>query len=185
MYTYVWGKPMRSDLVVSNRLRGTIWIAMTVIVLLCSLVSKPIGACNPMWCRLFGAVLLALSMRGAAVTGRYLAVYGSPARRGRGPGEPTRLVREGPYSCMRHPMHLFLSLFPLSLGLLASTSCSIIVGVAEAVLVLVLAVTIDEKESIARFGKEYIEYRKKVPAFSLRPRCLLKALGRRPPKHKE
>ncbi|BEP17969.1 hypothetical protein PYJP_13210 [Pyrofollis japonicus] len=172
-------------MIISNRLRGAAWLGMIIVIVICGIVSKPVNICDPLWCRLLGAILLLISMRGAAVTGRYLAVYGNPIRRGRGPGEPTRLVREGPYSCMRHPMHLFLSLFPLSLGLLASTSCSIIVGVAEAVLVLVLAVTIDEKESITRFGKEYTEYRKKVPAFNLRPRCLLKALGRRPPKHKE
>ena len=165
---------------ISNRVRGIAWLLMILVAIACGFLGPSPG--HGLAVRLAGAVLLLLSLRGAAVTGRYLAVYGNPVKRGRGPGEPTRLVREGPYSCMRHPMHLFLSLFPLSVGLLAATWCSILLGLAEMTAVLVLAVVLDEKESLARFGKEYEKYRREVPAFSLSPHCLAKALGPRPPK---
>ena len=170
----------RERFVISNRARAAAWLAMVLAVILAGLGGG--HPCRPIYCRAAGLVLLALSMRGAAVTGRYLAVYGNPVKRGKGPGEPTRLVREGPYSCMRHPMHLFLSLFPLSLGLLIASAYSILVGLVEAVAILLLAVVLDEQESRARFGEEYEEYRRTVPPFSLDPRCLAKALGPRPPK---
>ena len=166
--------------VISNRVRGLAWLLMILVLVACGFLGPSPG--HGLAVRLAGAALLLLSLRGAAVTGRYLAVYGNPVKRGRGPGEPTRLVREGPYSCMRHPMHLFLSLFPLSVGLLAATWCSILLGLAEMITVLVLAVVLDEKESLARFGEEYERYRREVPAFNLSPRCLARALGPRPPK---
>lgn len=168
--------------VISNRVRGLAWLLMILLVIACGFFGP--SPRHSLAMRLAGAVLLLVSLRGAAVTGRYLAVYGNPVKRGKGPGEPTRLVKEGPYSCMRHPMHLFLSLFPLSVGLLVATWCSILLGLAEMIAVLILAVVLDEKESLARFGKEYEEYRRRVPAFNLDPRCLAKALGRRPPRTK-
>ncbi len=122
-----------------------------------------------------GAALLGIIMWAARCTGRWLARYGQAE--GAGFGEISRLVREGPYSCMRHPMHFFLSLFPIAVGLLiASPGMALVVGPAETVLVLALAVTVDEQESIERFGEEYIKYRKEVPAFNLSPSCLAKAL---------
>lgn len=168
--------------VISNCVRGVAWLLMILLVIVCGFLGPSPG--HGLAVRLAGAVLLLLSLRGAAVTGRYLAVYGNPVKRGRGPGEPTRLVREGPYSCMRHPMHFFLSLFPLSVGLLAATWCSILLGLAEMIAVLVLAVVLDEEESLARFGEEYERYRREVPAFNLSPRCIAKALGPRPPRRR-
>ena len=130
-------------------------------------------------CLAAGVALLALVVRGASVAGRYLAVYG------RGPdGRPlSRLVREGPYSCMRHPMHFFLALFPEALALLAgSPAGALITGPTAAILTMVLAATLDEMESIERFGEEYLEYRRRVPAFNLSPSCLAKALLHMPPR---
>jgi len=139
--------------------------------------------CNPLVCRVAGAALLALVLRGAAVTGRYLAVYGrSSCRLPR--GEVDRLVTQGPYSCMRHPMHFFLAWLPLSLGLLAASPGGAAIGLAEAALVLALAVTVDERDAVSRFGEAYLVYRRRVPPFNPSPRCLAKALGRRPPRRR-
>ncbi len=131
-------------------------------------------------CLAMGLALLALVIRGASVAGRYLAVYG------RGPeGRPlSRLVREGPYSCMRHPMHFFLAFFPEALALIAgSPAGALITGPSAAILTMVLAATLDELESIDRFGEEYLEYRRRVPAFNPSPSCLAKALLHMPPRH--
>ena len=140
------------------------WLDTLIPVDLNPLISVPVGV-----------GLLALIMWAARCTGRWLARYGKAE--GAGFGEISRLVREGPYSCMRHPMHLFLSLFPIAVGLIiVSPSMALVLGPAETVLVLLMAVTLDERESTERFGDEYLEYRKEVPAFNLRPSCLVKAL---------
>lgn len=134
---------------------------------------------NPITSIPAGAALLALIMWAARCTGRWLARYGKGE--GAGFGEISRLVREGPYSCMRHPMHLFLSLFPIAVGaLIASPGMALVIGPAETALILAMAVTLDERESIERFGEDYLRYRGEVPAFSLRPSCLAKALKEPP-----
>ena len=132
-------------------------------------------------CLAAGLALLAFVIRGASVAGRYLAVYGrSPD------GRPlSRLVREGPYSCMRHPMHFFLALFPEALALIAgSPAGALITGPSAAILTMVLAATLDELESIDRFGDEYLEYKRSVPAFNPSPSCLAKSLLHMPPRHR-
>ncbi len=169
---------------VSNRVRALIWVIMVILVAAGGpLLDRWLGLrCPwPLPCRVLGLAVLAVVLRAAAVTGRYLAVYGrsSPDLPR---GEVDRLVTVGPYSCMRHPMHFFLAWFPLSIGLIEASPGAVAVGLAEALLVLLLAVTVDERESIERFGEAYLEYRRRVPAFNPSPRCLAKALGPRPPK---
>ena len=171
---------------VPNCVRMLVWIAMIVLVVAASRLDAGLGLRLPgprLLYRAAGLLLLLVVLRGAAVTGRYLAVYGRS-----GPhvprGEPDQLVTVGPYSCMRHPMHLFLSLFPVSVALLLASPASLLVAAAEAAMVLVLAVTVDERESLSRFGEEYRRYRERVPAFNPSPRCLWLGLARRPPKRR-
>ena len=168
----------------SNRVRFAVWALMLAAdVGVGKLLDAALRvSCSWPLCLAAGAALLLVVMRAAAVTGRYLAVYGRTG----GFGELGRLVEEGPYSCMRHPMHLFLSLTPVAVGLLAGSPCgAFLVGPVEAALILVMAVKVDEAESLERFGERYEEYRRRVPAFNLSPGCLKLALGRRPPKRAE
>ncbi len=169
---------------ISNRARFIIWLVMLFIGWVAGYyITRIIGLpCSPL-CLLVGAALLIIILRASAVAGRYLAVYGKTGE-SRGFGDFRRLVREGPYSCMRHPMHLFLSLLPPAIGFLTlNPGMAYITGPVLTVSILVMALLIDEKESIERFGEEYIRYKDQVPAFSLDPRCLAKALLRRPPKN--
>jgi len=159
--------------------RALAWAVMILAVFAGRLLDPLLGweVGDPWAWRLVGLVVLAVSVRGAMVTGRYLAVYGGSRR-----GVTSRVVDKGPYACMRHPMHFFLALFPVGLGLVLASPGSLLVGLVEWALILVLAVFVDERDALARLGREYEEYRGRVPAYSLDPRCLRRALGRRPPK---
>ncbi len=127
---------------------------------------------------IIGLALLSISAYVSGVTGRWLSTYGK-SDPGKKFGELDRLVKEGPYSCMRHPMHLFLSFMPIGVGfLLASPSMAGVLGPAESIAILYMAVKIDEEESIERFDGEYLKYREEVPAFNLRPSCLIKCFIR-------
>ncbi len=129
---------------------------------------------NPFW-HLFtfvlGMGLLKPVRRAAANAGRALARYG---REGELPRfETNRLVRKGPYACMRHPMHLALLFFPLAFALiLGSASFALFVWPAEVLLMLFLIKTVEEPEALRKFGDEYRRYMAEVPAFNLRPDCL-------------
>ena len=129
---------------------------------------------NPWWhlaSLALGLYLLKLVRRAAATAGRTLARYG---REGEIPRlETNRLVRRGPYACMRHPMHLALFFFPLAFALiLGSPSFILFVWPLEVLLMLLLIKTIEEPEALEKFGDDYRRYMKEVPGFNLRPDCL-------------
>jgi protein-S-isoprenylcysteine O-methyltransferase Ste14 len=174
---------MVESLRVGNRVRAVVWALMLAAVLLAGrALDERLGLqCDRILCTVAGVAWIAVIVRAAAVTGRYLAVYGKSDCR-RGFGEIDRLVRVGPYSCMRHPMHLFLSQLPPAIALAAASLAGVLVGFAFTLLILYMAVTVDERESISRFGSEYLRYRREVPAISLKPSCLAKALARMPEK---
>lgn len=118
-----------------------------------------------------GLALLSLVMIVSRNTGRVLARRG---REGDMPRlETNRLVDIGPYACMRHPMHLGLLLFPPAFGLiLGSPAFILLIAPAAMILMLVLILTLEEREALAKFGQSYRGYRRRVPAFNLRPDCL-------------
>ncbi len=129
---------------------------------------------NPLWhlaSLLAGLGLLTLVRRAAAVTGRTLARHG---RQGNLPRfETNRLVRKGPYACMRHPMHLALSFLPLAFGLiLGSPSFVLLVWPLEVLLLWLFIRRVEEPEALRKFGEAYRRYMREVPAFNLRPDCL-------------
>lgn len=106
-------------------------------------------------------------------TGKTLAKYGREGNIAR--LQTNKLVTKGVYSCMRHPMHLGLFLFPLSFALLVgSISFIIIIVPFEILLMIIMIFTIEEPEAIKKFGQDYKDYRDKVPAFNLSYSCLKK-----------
>ena len=122
-----------------------------------------------------GMVLLVLVMKISRNTGRTLAKYGRKGELKR--METNVLAKEGVYRYMRHPMHLGLMLFPLSFAfLVGSPSFILIIAPLEIVLMLILIKLIEEPEAIRKFGNEYLEYKKTVPGFCFRKKCLKELL---------
>ncbi len=123
--------------------------------------------------RLFGLALILLSMLISRNTGKTLAKYG---RKGNIPKlETNALVRNGMYSCMRHPMHFGLMLMPFGIAfMMNSFSYVCIYAPVTTVIIIVMVKTIEEKEALAKFGAAYKEYIKEVPAFNLSPKCIAK-----------
>ena len=122
-----------------------------------------------------GALLLWLVMKISRNTGRTLAKYG---RKGDLPRMQTnQLVKDGVYAYMRHPMHLGLFLFPLAVAfLVGSPSFIFIIAPAEIIFMLIMIKTLEEREALAKFGDEYREYMKRVPAFCLKIKCIKELL---------
>jgi protein-S-isoprenylcysteine O-methyltransferase Ste14 len=125
---------------------------------------------------LIGGLLLMLVIRISRNTGKFLSQYG---RKGEIPRLETNvLVTKGIYANMRHPMHLGLMIFPLSIAfILGSLTFILIIAPIEILLMLVMIFTLEEKEAIKKFGDAYLQYKKEVPAFCLRKHCLIKLLG--------
>jgi protein-S-isoprenylcysteine O-methyltransferase Ste14 len=108
-----------------------------------------------------------LSFKAASIGGKTLARYGKTPNTP--PLETNRLVTQGIYGCMRHPMLFGLALFPLAIALFLGIPSFIWpIAPLEGLLVILLTLTFEEQEAIRKFGEDYEEYRKRVKAFDFR-----------------
>jgi protein-S-isoprenylcysteine O-methyltransferase Ste14 len=120
---------------------------------------------------IIGLLLALMVVRVSKNTGRTLARYGRKGELKR--METNVLVKQGIYKYMRHPMHLGLFFFPLSIAfLVGSPSFILIIVPLEIGLMLILIKLFEEPEAIEKFGDEYLEYKKQVPGFCLKIHCL-------------
>jgi protein-S-isoprenylcysteine O-methyltransferase Ste14 len=124
---------------------------------------------------LFGVLLLSLVMKISRNTGRTLAKFG---RRGKLKRMETNvLAKEGIYKYMRHPMHLGLFLFPVSVAfLVGSPSFILIISPLEILFMLIMIKLVEEPEAFSKFGNEYLEYKKQTPMFCFKMTCLRELL---------
>ncbi len=82
---------------------------------------------------------------------------------------PSRLIAVGPYAYSRNPMVAGIIMLLLGLGVLIGSPSLVFVFSPFFVLLNVLELRlIEEPELEKRFGKEYLEYKKKVPRFLVR-----------------
>ena len=125
-----------------------------------------------------GVLCLILAFRAAAAGGRELAESG---REGNLPRlETNRLVTTGIYACTRHPMLFGLMLLPLSLALLLGSPTFIFcVAPAEALFILLMILTLEEREAIGKFGEAYRKYRKRTPIVPRNRKCWKKLFGKK------
>jgi protein-S-isoprenylcysteine O-methyltransferase Ste14 len=85
---------------------------------------------------------------------------GTPA-----PFVPTqRLVRSGPYKYCRNPMVFGALLFYIGIAIISNTPSMLLILIPVSFIpFLIFIKLIEEKELEIRFGKEYIEYKKRTP----------------------
>jgi len=85
---------------------------------------------------------------------------------------PPKLVTTGPYARVRNPMHIGLYIFLFGLGILFRSVSLVSIFTPIFILLDVLELkNIEEVELERRLGKDYLEYKEKVPMFI--PRLLL------------
>ena len=124
-----------------------------------------------------GIIMLKLLINSSRNTGRFLARLG---REGDLPRmETNKLVTEGYYACMRHPMHLGLFFFPLAAAfIIGSLSFVLIIAPLEILFMIIMIKLYEEPQAVRKFGDEYLRYREQVPMFSLRQECLRALFGK-------
>ncbi len=120
---------------------------------------------------IIGFLLLILVVKISRNTGRTLAKYGRKGNIQR--METNVLVTQGMYKYMRHPMHLGLLLFPLSIAFLTgSPSFILIIAPIEIIFMLIMIKLYEEPEAIRKFGDQYLEYKNQAPWFCFKIKCL-------------
>lgn len=79
---------------------------------------------------------------------------------------PPKLITSGLYSCVRNPMLLGMFIFLFGLGVLLGSLSLIFIFTPLFIVINVLYIkAIEEKEMEKKFGREYLEYKKRVPMF--------------------
>ena len=130
---------------------------------------------------LVGIFLLSLVMKISKNTGRTLAKYGREGKLKR--MQTNVLVKQEIYKYMRHPMHLGLFLFPLGIAfLIGSPSFILIIAPIEIIFMLIMIKLVEEPGAIKKFGDGYLNYKKQVPWFCFKTKCL-KELFKKIPKN--
>ncbi len=121
----------------------------------------------------FGIFVLKLSFHAAAVGGRELKRKG---RRGDLPRLETNvLVTSGIYKCTRHPMLFGLIFLPFGLSLILGFPTFIFfIAPIEGIIILILVLTLEEKEALDKFGNKYLEYKKNTPFIPKSKECYKK-----------
>ena len=124
---------------------------------------------------ILGFILLRLVLKVSKNTGRYLKEKG---RKGNIPRLQTnKLVTDGLYGCMRHPMHFGLMFFFLAFALLIGSPVFIfIIAPSEMLFMIIMIKLFEEKEAFKKFGQDYLEYKKNVPFYSIKKECLMMLL---------
>ena len=92
----------------------------------------------------------------------FIRAKGTPVRF----NPPPKLVTTGPYAYVRHPQATSWFILFWGLGFLFQSFSLVFIFTPLFVLISVLDVKmIEESELEKRFGKEYVEYKKRVPTF--------------------
>ena len=133
---------------------------------------------NPIWHILTfipGLFLMKIAFRAAGCGGRELAKSG---RDGDIPRlETNKLVTSGIYSKMRHPMLFGLTLVPIALALMiGSLGYILFIAPLEMLFIIAMVLTLEERECKMKFGRDYKEYSKRVPAICLSKECIKELL---------
>jgi len=79
---------------------------------------------------------------------------------------PPKLITNGLYAYIRNPMLLGMFIFMVGLGILLGSLSLIFIFTPLFIVINVLYIkVIEEKEMEKKFGRDYLEYKKRVPMF--------------------
>ena len=91
--------------------------------------------------------------------------------------EPVPLIRDGPFGLVRHPRYLMVSIGIAGWCLMSNYAGVYLMGVAS-IIGLLLIIKLEERDLVVRFGEDYRNYQKEVPALVPRLAEVLKILSK-------
>jgi hypothetical protein len=124
---------------------------------------------GPFWMRSVAGWRLSLSVLffAVAATLSWTArpTLGRQWRLDAGLNEDHELVRSGPYTIVRHPIYLSMLVMLLATGVLIARPPALAVALAVALIGTEIRVRVEDSLLVSRFGTEFDEYRRRVPAY--------------------
>ena len=77
-------------------------------------------------------------------------------------GEPTILIRSGPYLYSRNPIYFFMTMTLLGSSLIHGTMSTFLIPILFAIIVNALWINLEEERLESIFGDEYLQYKRSV-----------------------
>ena len=115
--------------------------------------------------KIIGFILLLLGFLIASIGGRHLKIYGR-SNPNLPRGATDKLVTQGIYRYVRHPMFTAFFMILIGLGLIFnSITFTFIMAPIGIAYIFWFTYNVDEKEALEKFGDKYKRYRDQVPAF--------------------
>jgi protein-S-isoprenylcysteine O-methyltransferase Ste14 len=158
------------------RIRVIYWLSLTVISVVGGIVvDLALGTESfPIVVRLLGLVGMLLAHFPLKRTGKLLKLLGESEEW----GCTNRLVVTDLYQCVRHPHHIGMGVFMLSLGLLIGHPWSfLLIVIPQWLWILGFLFLVEERELLEKFGEEYEAYRQRVPMLFPNLHCAFQALS--------
>ena len=118
-----------------------------------------------------GILLIFYGLLLNAIGGRTLKKYGH-FEIGKGIKKPEKLVEEGIYSCMRHPVQFGSIFFGWGIAFLTTKIIAILYTGWLSFLSLYFIMEIEERETINEFGEKYCEFMRERKVFTFSYSCL-------------
>ncbi len=115
--------------------------------------------------RAAGVILLAAGIALQIRSGVLLSLRGLIGIPEISSGTQRGLAKEGIYSVVRHPTYLSHTMMLSGMFLFTAVVAVGIVTLLDFIVINTLVIPLEERELAARFGKDYIEYRNKVPRY--------------------
>ena len=158
------------------RIRVIYWLSLVSISVVGGIVTDFALGTEPfpIVVRLLGLVGMLLAHFPLKRTGRLLKLLGESEKW----GCTNRLIVTDLYQCMRHPHHIGMGVFMLSLGLLIGHRWSfLLITIPQWLWILGFLFLVEERELLEKFGEEYEAYRQQVPMFFPNPLCVFRVLS--------
>jgi hypothetical protein len=125
----------------------------------------------PVFVRFLGLAGMVLAHLPLKRSGKLLSLLGESKEW----GCTTRLVTIDIFQCVRHPHHLGVGIFMISLGLFIGHLWSfLIISTTQWLWVVGFLFLVEERELLKKFGEEYKAYCQKVPMLFPKPLCVLR-----------
>jgi protein-S-isoprenylcysteine O-methyltransferase Ste14 len=123
----------------------------------------------PIWLEIIGILLLSIGTTLHIWTGLLLGIWGLVGLPEVSTKKKGRLVKEGPFSVVRHPTYLAHTLMFSGIFLLTEVATVGFITLLDFIVINTIIIPFEEKELLSRFGEEYKLYKEEVPSrfFSL------------------
>ena len=161
------------------RIRVIYWLSLTGLSVAGGIVTDLVLRTEPfpLAVRLLGLIGMVLAHFPLKRTGKLLKLLGESEEW----GCTNRLIVTDLYQCVRHPHHVGMGIFMLSLAALIGHRWSfLLIVIPQWLWILGFLFLVEERELLEKFGEGYETYRRQVPMLLPKPLCALRVLSTPP-----